>query len=244
MNLKSFVSQPLYVQLRDIFLGRIASGHWGPGDLLPNEIDLAREFGLSPGTVRKTLDWMEDAKILIRQQGRGTYVRDPSTHEFVNWYERLRRTDGMPLDDQIQEATVLEAVANDDECARLQLTPGSIVRRTQRTRSSDGRPYMVERSSVPTALFPLPVEDAGKDYPLLELAKRCKVLLGGGEERLSPLNADAELGVQLGCPVGEALLRLDRIVYTISGIPAKWRVGLCRLPDGYYSASVGPPSVS
>lgn len=240
MNPKAFTAQPLHVQLREVLLGRVASGHWKPGDFLPNEIELAREFGLSPGTVRKTLDWMADAKILTRQQGRGTFVRDPSTDEFINWYERLRNDDGTPLDDQIRDAAVLETEASVDECARLHLKPGSIVRRTQRTRYSENQPYLVEHSSVTAALFPLPASEVDKDYPLLELAKKCNVILGGGEERLSPVNADNALSSQLGCRVGAALLRLDRIVYKITGIPAKWRVGHCRLLGGYYSASIGP----
>ena len=48
--------QPLYLQLRDALAERIASGEWKPGDVIPNEVDLARELNVSPGTVRRSLD--------------------------------------------------------------------------------------------------------------------------------------------------------------------------------------------
>ena len=73
---KKFTAQPLYVQLREALTRRIATGEWPPGEAIPNEIAIGREFGLSAGTVRKALDWMEQARLVSRQQGRGTFVID------------------------------------------------------------------------------------------------------------------------------------------------------------------------
>ena len=242
MTPKPFGAKPLYVQLRDALLARVAAGQWKPGDAIPNEIEIAREYGLSAGTVRKSLDWMEAARIIVRRQGRGTFVCDPSSEEFVNWYERLRDAEGLPVIDAIGESKVSEAEADSWECARLHLAPGSVVRRTQRVRTEGGVPYLLERSTVPVALFPLPEADRDKDYPLLELAQICGVILGKGEERISTQLAGPELAEGLECGEDEPLLRLDRIVYTITGQPAKWRVGHCKLNGKYYSASIGPDS--
>jgi DNA-binding GntR family transcriptional regulator len=101
---------------------------------------------------------------------------------------------------------------------------------------------MLERSTVPVALFPLKEAQQGKDYPLLELAKICGVILGKGEERISTHIAGPDLAQDLKCDASDPLLRLDRIVYTITGQPAKWRVGHCKLNGKYYSASIGPES--
>ncbi len=49
MEDRKFVTQPLYVQLRHALTQRISSGIWKPGDSLPNETEIAREFGLSAG---------------------------------------------------------------------------------------------------------------------------------------------------------------------------------------------------
>jgi DNA-binding GntR family transcriptional regulator len=71
-----FNTQPLYVQVRDTLLQRIESGEWKPERAIPNEGDLAREYGISAGTMRKTLDLMESEGHLSRKQGRGTFVID------------------------------------------------------------------------------------------------------------------------------------------------------------------------
>lgn len=239
MSLRPFNHQPLYEQVRDVLVGRIASGHWKPGDALPNETALSHEFGLSPGTIRKALEWMENARVIVRQQGRGTFVRDPSSEEFVNWYERLRGNDGSPIHDKVETVEILEVAASDEECLRLHLSGGERVRRTKRHRIAGGHPYMIEQSTVPCTLFPLSESEQQADMPLLELAKRCHVVLGGGEERITALPAGADAAQILNCPIGEPLLRLDRLVYTITGQPAKWRVGFCRLQDRYYSAAIG-----
>jgi DNA-binding FadR family transcriptional regulator len=70
-----FISEPLYIQVRAAILERIRSGVWKLGSAVPNEGDLAREFGVSSGTTRKALDRLESEGVLVRKQGRGTFVR-------------------------------------------------------------------------------------------------------------------------------------------------------------------------
>ena len=66
---------PLYEQVQAQILGRIKDGEWSVGQIMPNEGDLAREFQVSSGTIRKALEVLEDLGILTRRQGRGTFVR-------------------------------------------------------------------------------------------------------------------------------------------------------------------------
>ena len=63
--------RPLYLQLRDALLDRIVAGEWQAGTNMPNENQLAQEFGVSPGTVRKAIDLLERERVLMRRQGRG-----------------------------------------------------------------------------------------------------------------------------------------------------------------------------
>ena len=72
------VIRPLYLQVRDALVERIGKGEWKPGAAIPNEVDLAREFGISSGTMRKALDLLEDQRVVTRSQGRGTYINDHS----------------------------------------------------------------------------------------------------------------------------------------------------------------------
>jgi len=74
-----FSIEPLYVQVRNLLAQRLASGVWPPGSVLPNEMELARELGVSSGTVRKALDSLESDRLVVRRQGRGTFVVDQAS---------------------------------------------------------------------------------------------------------------------------------------------------------------------
>lgn len=65
---------PLYEQVKKAILNRIIAGEWGPGSFLPSEIALAKEYGVSQGTLRKALNALTREKRLVRYQGKGTAV--------------------------------------------------------------------------------------------------------------------------------------------------------------------------
>src|SRR6188474_3550536 len=89
-----FSTRPLYLQLRDALAERIAHGEWKPGTAIPNESDLAREFGVSSGTMRKALDLMEGEHLLTRRQGRGTFVNDQSSEELAERFSNIHAAEG------------------------------------------------------------------------------------------------------------------------------------------------------
>src|SRR5688500_8333636 len=66
--------RPLYRQVKDVLVGRIASGAWRAGDAIPSEFEIAAELATSQGTVRKALDEMTAERLVVRRQGRGTFV--------------------------------------------------------------------------------------------------------------------------------------------------------------------------
>jgi GntR family transcriptional regulator len=66
--------RPLYRQVRDVLVRRIADGVWQAGQGIPSEAEIAADLKVSPGTVRKALDEMTAERLLVRRQGRGTTV--------------------------------------------------------------------------------------------------------------------------------------------------------------------------
>jgi len=68
--------RPLYRQVYDIVVRRVAEGKWRPGEALPSEQNLAREMGVSQGTMRKVLDSLTAEKLLERRQGKGTFIAE------------------------------------------------------------------------------------------------------------------------------------------------------------------------
>lgn len=66
---------PLHFQLAQVLRRKIESGAYGPGDKLPTELELVRDFSVSQITVRQSLDHLAKEKLISRERGRGTFVR-------------------------------------------------------------------------------------------------------------------------------------------------------------------------
>lgn len=234
---KKLTVQPLHVQLRDALIKRVASGEWRPGEVIPNELDLAREFNLSPGTVRKALDWMEQARIVVRQQGRGTFVADPASAELATRFECIYRPDGGKAVFAATDATCEQGVPTPSECALLQVTDRDAVLRVGQTRRSEqGSVVMVEEVTLPARLFQQLSIVPGEGYDIVRAAKHCHVLLGGGSENIFIAPAPEAIAAIFGLSGDVQLMMLERLIYTVEGRPAELRKAWCRLGDNCYSA--------
>jgi len=132
--------RPLYAQVRELMIGRMIQGVWKPGAVLPSEFQLAEEFGVSQGTVRKALDALAAEKLVIRRQGRGTFVAEHDAERALFHFFHLVGTDGSH---QLPGAEVLSCragKASRDEAARLEMARGEPVIRVRRTRDLGGVP--------------------------------------------------------------------------------------------------------
>ena len=94
---EKFLVRPLYLQVRDAVLDRIRSGKLRSGGLLPSEVDLHRELGVSLGTLRKALGVLEAEQLIVREPGRGTFVRSRETGRAYERFNPIRGNDGGPL---------------------------------------------------------------------------------------------------------------------------------------------------
>ncbi|MDX2203548.1 MAG: GntR family transcriptional regulator [Hyphomicrobiaceae bacterium] len=236
MSGKLLNSEPLYVQLRTALARRIASGDWKPGETIPNELDLAKEYGLSAGTVRKALDWMEEAKLVSRQQGRGTFVTDPASKEAARRFNRLHDAQGGVLRLERVQMSLATADPTPEEQMRLGLAADQPVARVRLLDLHAGKPLMLEQIVVPIGLFPTLADTARRNetYDLLDLAHRNGVLLGKGEERITIGAPDAATATDLSVAAGTMLLVFDRIVRTIEDGPAEWRTAWCNPGGNHY----------
>jgi DNA-binding transcriptional regulator YhcF (GntR family) len=116
---------PLYRQIKELILRHLESGEWGPGDPIPSESELAARFGVSQGTVRKAIDEMAAENLLVRQQGRGTFV---ATHKDPGSFFRFLRLVPNQGDLQVSQSVPLEcwrAKAGADVARTLALETGA-----------------------------------------------------------------------------------------------------------------------
>src|SRR5882672_9125598 len=68
------VFTPLYKQIKQLLVQDLDRGAWKPGEMIPSEFELAARFQVSQGTVRKAIDELAAENLLLRRQGKGTFV--------------------------------------------------------------------------------------------------------------------------------------------------------------------------
>ncbi len=150
-------SGPLYEQVRERILSRIESGTWRAGTPIPPEVQLSRDFGVSVGTVRKALDQLARDRVLVRERGRGTFVKDGAPSR-SGLSVRLATEDGKPIDATITLAATEYSIATPAEAAALRmLKPASIVPRALKLRREwrkSGKLLCLETITVDAARFP------------------------------------------------------------------------------------------
>jgi len=232
------MTRPLYLQVRDALMGRIAAGGWKPGAPIPNELDLSREYGVSAGTMRKALDIMEGEHIVVRKQGRGTFVVDQASDELSGRFTSVRDGNGARVAGQVEIIDVTEGAAHAQECERLRLGASDTVYRIRSVTRVAGSPYMVEEISMPAGLFPNLLKTNGFPRDISAIAQSNGILLGKAEERISVRQASSEVAEVLLVAPLSPLIVLDRVLISLDGQFVEWRVGQCNLSANFYLAQV------
>jgi GntR family transcriptional regulator len=231
-----FATRPLYLQVRDVLAARIASQEWKPSMALPNEGDLAREFGVSSGTMRKALDLLETERLLTRRQGRGTYVNDQASNDLSSRFTKIWGLKGEHVTGDVSLVHIEEADANEAECFRLRLKPSDRVHRVQRLRAYKDEPFLMENITLPAELFPGLSERKNTPPRIVALAQEFGILLGKCEERVYVGTAAADVAQHLRLAQDAPVLVLDRVIFDLESRPVEWRLGRGNFVGKYYLA--------
>ena len=233
--------RPLYAQVKDLLIQRLVRGDWGPGDPLPTETTLAREFKVSHGTVRKALDKLAADNMVVRQQGRGTFVVSHTPQRALFHFFHLVGNDGRR---QLPDARLLSCTreaASETEQAKLGLEPGASVIRIHRIRHLNGDPSIAEWIVVSADTFPGLGEDSEETLPnaLYQLYEdKYGIIIFQAVERLSAANADAYEAELLGVAEGTALLEIDRVAVSLGRKPVEWRLSRCNTENHHYLSAL------
>jgi GntR family transcriptional regulator len=230
-------TRPLYVRVRDRLVDRIRSGAWKPGQLIPNEFEIAAEFGVSQGTARKAIGALASDHLVLRRQGIGTFVVEHTPAQVLFRFFNVFDDSGVQiLPDSVRAAPVL-AEASPEECAALALQDGDRVVRISRIRTRDGQPFISESITLPEAIFPGLADRYELPNTLYDLfQKSYGILVTKTDDRLTAVSAGAEVAQALGVPVGSPLLRIERIAFGLDEKRVEWRISLCHLQNAHYLA--------
>ena len=210
--------EPLYMQVRRTLIERLSQSKWAPGQMLPSEIALGEDLGVSQGTVRKAIDNLCAEGALRRHQGSGTFVAE-QTEESAN-FKFLRLTDpaGNRVFPELQRQISVVELASTEIAGRLALEDGARVHVLDRIRAVDGVNALLEHITVPEAIMPglsdaAPLPNAL--YPHYQSAYGVHVMRT--EDALSATTADTRQARALGVDVGIPLLALERVAYDLIG---------------------------
>lgn len=228
--------RPLYLQMKETLTQRLAAGEWLPGALLPSETALAREYGVSQGTIRKALDAMAAERLVVRHQGRGTEVARHTSERSLFQFWHLYGSDG---ERQLPTSRVLQCRrgrARIAEAEALALERGAAVVRIFRLRYLGGRPTLLEWIAVSAERFP-GLERFGPRLPnaVYELYQReYRVTVQRASEELRAVAANAEDANHLGIAEGAPLLEIRRTAIDLENQPVEMRVSRCNTAHHHY----------
>ena len=229
--------RPLYEQIKILLTQSLIAGEWRPGESIPSEIELAGRFRVSQGTVRKAIDELAADNILVRRQGKGTFVATHAEPQVRHRFLRVIADGGErePVESRLIEckrgkAPVLVGKA-------LGLEAGSATVCVKRLLIFSGRPIIFDEIVLPEPMFKgLNAEkiSAYKSsyYNLYESQYGVRMIRA--DKRLKAVFADPETAELLQVKTGAPLLRVDRIAYTYDDRPVEWRRGYCNTDKHCY----------
>jgi GntR family transcriptional regulator len=230
--------QPLYVQIKALLERSLAGGDWRPGEAIPSEAELARRFGVAQGTVRKAIDALAAENLVVRRQGKGTYVAT-HTEEKSSLFRflRIRRNDGRDEYPGSRLVDVRRARASVEAARLLDMRPGDPVILLRRVLEFSAEPAVLDDITLPAGLFKGLTKaraDAyrGSMYSFFET--QFGVRMVKAQEKIRAVAADAAAARFLKVRVGDPLLSVDRVTFTYGDRPVEWRRGLCTTRHFHY----------
>jgi len=233
---------PLYRQIKDFLIRSLEEGEWRPGDAIPSEGELALRFNVSQGTVRKAIDEMAAENLLVRRQGKGTFVASHDDPRSFYRFLRLVPNDGVPIP-SVSEPFYCEKIAATVEvAAALGLRPGEPVIEVKRLLHFGEEPVVFDEIYLVSELFEGLTLEKLRDgerslYSLFENDFGVRMI--HAEERLRAIGAEAEVANLLGVAEGQPLLLVERTAYTYGNKPVEWRRGQYCTRHHYYRNDLG-----
>lgn len=237
VNSSAPIFSPLYRQIKGLMLRALEAGEWAPGTVIPSENELASRYKVSQGTVRKAIDELSAGNLLVRRQGKGTFV---ATHADPRAFFRFLRL--IPLaGDIVQSKSVpiecWRAKAGLEAARTLGIKLGAPIIIVRRVLEFSATPVVVDEIYLPGEVFAglnLDVlkEHQGSVYSLFE--ERFDVRMIRAEERIRAVAADRVNAELLKVAEGSPLLSVERVSYTYGDKPMEWRRGLYSTAEHCY----------
>ena len=234
--------RPLYRQIQDLIVQALADREWQPGEMIPSEMELAARFEVSQGTVRRAIDELAAEHLLVRRQGKGTFVATHADPRAFFRFLRLIPDDGTVPRSRSEPLDCQTLRAGQEVARALSINHGDPVLQLRRILRFDGKPVVVDEIYLPADLFPdLSLDQLrASDRSLYTLFESLfGVRMVRAEEKIRAISADPAAAALLGIAPGTPLLSVERTAYTYGNRPAEWRRGLYSTLNHHYFNELG-----
>ncbi len=218
---------PLFRAVRRSLLRAIESGALAPGRALPSEAELGATFGVSVGTVRRAVDDLVAEHIVVRRQGRGTFVATHNSDRFLFQFFHVERSDGVRDAPEVELLSFERTRLDDEAAAALAMKPGDAALHIENRLRLQGRPVVHDRLVIPAALFRGLTEKRLRERPstIYHLYQtEFGITVARAHERLRAVGADRAAARVLGVAVGQPVLQVRRVALGLGGKPVEWRI--------------------
>lgn len=223
-GLRVAFAQPLYSQVRAQILKRIAAAEWGAGEALPNEFALASEYRVSVGTVRRAVEGLEKEGILVRKQGRGTFVAGSGRTPLQDKFTALRDRDGQRMAIEYRLEGIRRRIAENGEVARMVCAVGAAVVEIEQSVMIAGNAVGVERSVVAAELFPRIETQLTYGQHLYPVFNLYGFLVTRAADVVTVVDAGEHDARLLEVPVRRCVLAVERTAFTHSDQVVEYRI--------------------
>ena len=228
---------PLYREVKKQLIADIRCGRTPPGAMLPNEKELAARFAVSIGTLRRAVEELVADHILVRQQGRGTFVGRLDRERFMFQFFKIEPRQGAREFPQLRLHGFARARAAPLEAQALGLHAGAAVLRIDNVLSLRGQPVIHDRITLSAALFsnlkrPQFEQRPGTIYELYQADFGITIV--GADERVRAECAAPDSAQLLGLQTGAPVLRVERVAFTFDQKPAELRISVVDTGDVDY----------
>jgi GntR family transcriptional regulator len=225
-RLEAHAPQPLYKQVEKQILDCLARGEWKPGDRIPTEPQLAERFGVAVFTIRAGIAELAAAGILVRRQGKGTFVARHDRQRLRYQFSHVFDDRGEKISPERRLLSFRRTAADDDTAARLRLDRRDrMVFHLACALELGQRAVAAMDIVVPCHLFRGLTARAirASDENLYAVYQQvCGVNVIRIEEQVYAVKAGA-VGRTLGIAAADPVLRVDRMAYTYNDVPVEFR---------------------
>ncbi len=236
---------PLFRVVKRSLLRAIESGEVPPGAALPSEGELAQAMGVSIGTLRRAVDELAAEHIVVRRQGRGTFVATHNADRFLFQFFHVEREDGLPEVPHVEVLSFERGRVDEQASAALALREGDPAIVIENRLSLQGRPVIHDRLVLPAALFRGLTEAkfARRPSTIYHLYQtEYGITVVRAHERARALPLERAIARVLGLNPGTPVLQVRRTALTFGDKPVEYRVSTLNTARHEYVSTLQRPA--